>query len=113
VGHGQKIFVTICPDCVTKKERGEGPFQGASPIAKVIGPLLLALGILLNIFGIQGMNSAFERWDQQSREFMAGKRDIHDIDIGLPTGFFLIGGGMSAIVAGLGVTAAAFHKRVR
>lgn len=41
---------------------------------------------------------------------MAGERDIHDIDNGPSAGFFMIGGGMFAIVIGVGLLGFAFQK---
>jgi hypothetical protein len=77
---------------------------------KIIGPIVIGAGVLLIIFGVQDERRAEERRTQQSREFMAGKRDIHDIDHGPPAGFFMIGGGMFAIVLGLGLLGFAFQK---
>jgi hypothetical protein len=77
---------------------------------KFIGPIVMVFGVLLIIFGIQDERRAEDRRTQQSREFMAGQRDIHDIDNGPSAGFFMIGGGMFAIVIGLGLLGFAFQK---
>ena len=77
---------------------------------KILGPVVIVVGGLLIIFGIQDERSAEERRKQQSREFMAGTWDIHDIDHGPSAGFFMIGGGMFAIVIGLGLLGFAFQK---
>jgi hypothetical protein len=79
---------------------------------KIIGPIVIGMGVLLIIFGVQNERQAEERRTQQSREFMAGQRDIHDIDHGTPAGFFMIAGGMFAIVIGLGLLGFAFQKAI-
>jgi hypothetical protein len=77
---------------------------------KVLGPIVILGGIALIIAGVHDEREASRRRDQQSREFMAGQRDIHDIDNGPPAGFFMIGGGMFAIVIGLALLGFAFQK---
>jgi ribosomal protein L40E len=77
---------------------------------KIIGPIFILAGVLLIVFGIQDVRRSSERQTEQSREFMAGQRDIHDIDHGPPAGFFMIGGGMFAIVIGVGLLGFAFQK---
>jgi hypothetical protein len=75
-----------------------------------MGPIVIVVGVLLIVFGIQNERRAEERRTQQSREFMDGRRDIHDIDNGPSAGFFMISGGMFAIVIGLGLLGFAFQK---
>jgi ribosomal protein L40E len=79
---------------------------------KVLGPVVMLCGVLLIIAGVHDEREATKRRDQQSREFMAGQRDIHDIDHGPPAGFFMIGGGAFAIVIGLGMLAFGFQKAI-
>jgi ribosomal protein L40E len=84
--------------------------DGVRSAFKVVGPIVAAAGVVLIIFGILDERQAAERRNEQSREFMAGKRDIHDIDNGPSAGFFMIGVGMFAIVIGLGLTVIGFQK---
>ena len=86
------------------------PSENVRTTLKTIGPIVIVVGVLLIIFGILDERRAEERRNQQSREFMAGNRDIHDIDRGPPAGFFMIGGGMFAIVIGLGLLSFAFQQ---
>jgi hypothetical protein len=85
---------------------------------KVLGPLSICAGVLLIVFGCQNQSDwekeRDERWKRESREFMAGRRDIHDMhtDTGFPVGFFMSGAGMFAIVIGLALLGFAYQKAV-
>ncbi len=72
-------------------------------VLKVLGPVVMLGGIVLMIAGVANQREWDKRQEQQRREFMAGQRSIHDIDHGPPAGFFMIGGGMFAIVIGIGL----------
>ncbi len=79
-------------------------------VLKIAGPILIVVGIVLIILGRQGERDWEERRNQQSREFMAGQRDIHDIDNGVSGGFFLLGAGMFTIVAGIACLGFAYQR---
>lgn len=77
---------------------------------KALGVLAIVGGVLLIVFGCQNERDWEKQRDRQSREFMAGRRDIHDIDNGPPVGFFMSGAGMFAIVIGLGLLGFAYQR---
>lgn len=86
--------------------------EGIRNTLKFVGGCLMVVGVLLIIIGIGQMKDAEQNRDQQSREFMEGKRDIHDIDNGPPLGFFLIGGGMFCLVGGFGCLGTVFQRHI-
>ena len=77
---------------------------------RVIGPIFICLGIVLIVLGVANERDFEKHRDQQSREFMAGQRNIHDIDKGPPAGFFMTMGGVFAILIGLVLLAFSFQK---
>jgi hypothetical protein len=89
--------------------------EGVRTTLKILGPLFILAGVVLIVFGIQEVQKADqerdERWKRQSKEFMAGKRDMHDIehDHGPPAGIFMIGGGGFAVMIGLAMLVFAFQ----
>jgi hypothetical protein len=76
---------------------------------RVVGPVVILAGILLVVGGCTQEAATEKRRNTQSKEWMQGKRDFHDIDHGFGAGPFLIGGGMFIIFAGLAITAFAFQ----
>jgi ribosomal protein L40E len=87
-----------------------GPNEKVRATLRVVGPVVILAGILLILGGCGQQSAEEKRRNAQSKEFMQGKRDIHDIDRGPGAGFFLIGAGMFAIFAGLGITSFAFQR---
>jgi hypothetical protein len=61
----------------------------------------IAAGIIAIIVGAVLMKRDSERRDDQSREFMAGRRRFEDLQTGPPDGMFFIIGGVLAIGIGL------------
>lgn len=52
VGHGQAIFVMICPSCRSMKERGEGPFQSGPGPEVVVGCFIAVVLVVVVLLAV-------------------------------------------------------------